>query len=81
MNAKIEVFMSMEEYLQEIKELLLAMGLENEFVEEFMQEEINYVDDEYADRVFAQLSQSKRFLPRRRGLCSEWSRTRQRGSC
>ena len=43
------------ESLQDRLQRLHKIGME-----EFMQEEINYVDDEYADRVFAQLSQSKR---------------------
>ena len=43
------------ESLQDRLQRLHKIGME-----EFMQEEINYIDDEYADRVFAQLSQSKR---------------------
>lgn len=43
------------ESLQDRLQCLHKIGME-----EFMQEEINYIDDEYADRVFAQLSQSKR---------------------
>lgn len=43
------------ESLQDRLQRLHKIGME-----EFMQEEINYIDDDYADRVFAQLSPSKR---------------------
>ena len=43
------------ESLQDRLQRLHKVGMQ-----EFMQEEINYIDDGYADRVFGQLSQSKR---------------------
>lgn len=43
------------ESLQDRLQYLHKVGMQ-----EFMQEEINYIDDGYADRVFGQLSQSKR---------------------